>query len=161
MVLCGTANNPPDVSPPASVARRVRITLLVCMRVMNSVCCYPLDWPTFQRKDAARYKKVFHDPGYVITAVGKQSMKSHADSETAGDPVENHGANERRPAPKEKRRNRTSMSYNQKNSVAPVDGLVGSRSRGSCSFIHSFFLRVRPGCYSIVTKAFTNITYQA
>ena len=55
VILCGTAKNPPDVGPHASVARRVRVTLLVRVRVMNPMGCYPLNWTAFQRKGAAGY----------------------------------------------------------------------------------------------------------
>src|SRR4029453_5595840 len=113
-----------DVCPPAAVPRRVRIAHPVRIRVMNSVCGYPLNWSTFHSEGAARYQKVFDDLGYVITAVGKQSMKSHSDSETAGDPVENYCANDCWPAPKEKCSDSRCMSYKQKDSVAPMDRLV-------------------------------------
>ena len=138
VVLCGTAKNPADVSPPAAVPRRVRIALLVRVRVMNPMCGYPLNWPTFQSQRAARHQKVFHDPGHVITAVSKQSMEPHTDPQTAGDPVENYCADERGPTPKEQRRNSSNMTYDQKNSGAPADSLVLCCRATDYSFSHSF-----------------------
>ena len=57
VILCGTAKNPPDVGPPCAVTRCVRVSLLVRVRVMNPMGCYPLNWTAFQRKGAAGYRK--------------------------------------------------------------------------------------------------------
>src|SRR5688572_14752362 len=138
MVLRSPTQNPPDVGPPATVPRRVRISLLVGMRVMNPVCGDPLNWTTFQGQRAARYQKVFHDPGHVITTVRQQSMKPHTDAQTAGDPVENDCANDCLPAPKEKRCDSSSMACNQENSGAPADSFVMCCRRSGYSFRHWF-----------------------
>ena len=78
MVLRSTTQDPADVSPPTAIPRRVWITMAVCMRVMNSMGGHPLNWSTFEGQRATRYQKIFDYLGYFVTAVSKQTVKTHA-----------------------------------------------------------------------------------
>src|SRR5688500_9331282 len=52
MLLRCPAQYPTHVRPPTAIARRVRISGCVSMRMMNAMSCYPIDSASFQSKGA-------------------------------------------------------------------------------------------------------------
>src|SRR3979490_2614338 len=78
--------DPTNVGPPASVARRVRIALFIGMRMMNAMRRGPLYRSTFEREGATEDQKVLDNFRYFIAAMRHQAMIAHADAETAADP---------------------------------------------------------------------------
>ena len=53
MNVRGAAQNPTDMRPPATIARRMRVAGLVSMRVMDAMRRNPLNRTTFDLRDIA------------------------------------------------------------------------------------------------------------
>jgi hypothetical protein len=79
----------------------MRITNAVSVRMMHSMRRNPLKWSTLYRQRAARNKKILNEFRHFVTAVSEQAMKTHANTEAAGNPIKNNSANHCGPAPKE------------------------------------------------------------
>src|SRR4030095_1128884 len=101
MILRRAANNPTNVCPPATVTWGMRITNAVSVRMMHSMRRNPLKWSTLYRQRGARNKKILNEFRHFVTAVSEQAMKTHANTEAAGNPIKNNSANHSGPAPKE------------------------------------------------------------
>ena len=71
--------------------------------MMDAVSDDPLNRPAFDGQRAASHQKVLDQFRDSITTMRNQAVKAHADSETAGDPVENYCADQCRPAPEKER----------------------------------------------------------
>src|SRR3954462_11179079 len=99
--MSSAAQNPTDMSPPAAVARSVRIANAICVGMMDSMSNHPLNRSALERHCAAGNQKVLHQFRHSITAMGQQAMPAHADAETATYPIKNDCADQRRPAKKE------------------------------------------------------------
>jgi hypothetical protein len=127
MILSGAPQYPTNVRPPTSVARRVRISWVICVRVMYTMRYNPLNRPTFESHRAARRQKVFNYSGNFITAMSQESVIAHPDAETSAHPIKNNCRNHRRPAGEKERCNRSRMRDNQENSIGPIDSKLFSR----------------------------------
>src|SRR6185369_1657145 len=76
---------------------------------------HPLNWTTLKRHCAAGHEKVFDYFRHFVTAVCQQPMITHADTQTARNPVENNRGKYGRPAPEEKRCDSPKMGAREKN----------------------------------------------
>src|SRR5215213_587312 len=120
-VILGRAPQyPADVSPPATVARRMGIACLICMRMVYAVRHYPLDWTTFESQRGAGHQKVFNCFRHLVTAVRQQTVIAHPDAQTRTNPVKDYRGDDGRPTPKKKRCNRSKMGDNKKDPGAPI-----------------------------------------
>src|SRR5437870_5121262 len=121
MILSGAAQDPTDMCPPAAIARRMRIACAVCMRVMDPMRGNPLDRATFEGQRPASHQEIFHQLWHLVTTMSNQPVKAHADTQTAGDPVENDCTDYRGPTPEKESYDGGSVSANQKDPIAPFD----------------------------------------
>jgi hypothetical protein len=81
--------------------RRVRIAFFVGVLVMHTVYGYPKNRATFQSQCAANRQNVLHPLGRFVASMGKESMVAHPDSDTTGNPPQDHGNQEGFPVEEE------------------------------------------------------------
>src|SRR6185503_20585471 len=120
MILCRTPQYPTNVGPPATMTWRMRISCSICVRVMYAVRYYPLDWTTLECEGATGHQKILNQFWHFVAAMSKQPVIAHTDTQTAANPVKDNCGNHCRPAPKEKRCNRSKMRAHQENATAPI-----------------------------------------
>lgn len=133
MVLRGAPQDPADVRPESPISWRVWIVTAVCVRVMNAMGHGPLDWSTLGRQRSTRHQKIFQQLWDLICTVRNQAMKTHSDTETAGNPVQNHHGEYCRPTPEKERHDRTYMRDYEERSVVPIDLIPVPREPGFVS----------------------------
>jgi hypothetical protein len=73
--------DPPHMRPALSVARCVRITLLVCEPVVNAVRSHLEDGSAFEAQRAAEGQKIFHPLGSSVPVMCEQPMIAHPDAQ--------------------------------------------------------------------------------
>src|SRR5438132_11874631 len=93
------AQNPTNMRPPATIARRMRVAGLVSMRMMDAMRRDPLNRTTFDRQHATGHEEIFNHFRHFVTTMSDKPVKAHADTKTASNPVKNHCADHRPPAP--------------------------------------------------------------
>src|SRR5271165_934876 len=76
-----THKHPDDVCPPGTVARRMRIAILVGELMMDAMRGHPEDGTAFQSHSPADGQEVFDPLGYFIRSMSEQAMVAHTDSE--------------------------------------------------------------------------------
>src|SRR5438309_6013158 len=118
VIMRGTAQNPTDMRPPATIARRMRVAGLVSMRMMDAMSRDPLNRATFDRQHATGDEEIFDEFRHSVTTMSDKPVKAHSDTKTAGHPVKNHGADHRRPAPEKKSGEGGRVGDNQENPSA-------------------------------------------
>src|SRR2546428_12369977 len=99
VALCAAPQNPTDMGPPATMARRMRVSLLIRVRVVDPMRCDPLYWAALNGQRAANCEEVFDGFRAFIASVRQQPVDAHADAQTALDPVAYGGRNDPRPTP--------------------------------------------------------------
>jgi hypothetical protein len=67
------------------------------MGVMDAMCYDPLDVAPFQRECAADGQKIFHYLWRLVTTMRQESVKTHADPQTRGNPPEHDRYHHRSP----------------------------------------------------------------
>src|SRR5205823_4466052 len=117
----GAAQNPTNMRPPATIARRMRVAGLVSMGVMDAMRRNPLNRTTFDRQHATGHEEIFKQFRHFVTTMSDKAVKAHADTKTAGNPVKNHCAHHRRPTPEKESCDGGRMGHNEESSSAPVD----------------------------------------
>ena len=120
MILCGAPQYPTDMCPPAAVAWRVRIARAISVRMMYAVSHQPLNGTAFESQRPAGNEKVFNELRYFVTAVSKQPMIAHADTQAPANPVKNYSGDYGRPAPKEKCCDGAKMGGNEESRGSPI-----------------------------------------
>src|ERR1700731_1981532 len=79
--------DPTRIRPPLAIARRVRITFLVCELVMLTVRGHPQQRAPFQRRHAANREKVLKPLGCRVGAMSEQPVITYAESQAPHHPV--------------------------------------------------------------------------
>jgi hypothetical protein len=123
VILCSSKQYPTDVRPQSAVARRMWITLAICVGVMYAVRRNPLNGSTFERQASAGHKKVFNQLRAFVTAVSKQPVIAHTDTETPTNPVKDDSSDDRRPTPEKQSCDCSNMRNDQEDRIAPINVL--------------------------------------
>jgi hypothetical protein len=117
--------------PQPAVPRRVRITFLVRVLMMDSMCCYPGDRPTFERQRTAQSKEVLQPFRCLIAAMREQSVIAHADPQTTGNPPQRNRQDQSLPRKYGQRDDRADMKVNHEQCSRPnnwlSEGLISMR----------------------------------
>src|SRR5215217_923940 len=71
VILRRAPQYPTHGCPPPTIAWRMWITCLICMRMVYAVRHYPLNWTTFKSHCGASHQKVFNQLRHLVTAVGQ------------------------------------------------------------------------------------------
>src|SRR5437867_13322917 len=121
VVLRCTHQDPAHMRPPSTVARRMRIAVLIRVRMMNTMCGHPLNRSTFDRQSATKDKRVFDRFRHAITTVRQQTVKTHSNPETSRNPIEHGSGYDGRPAKEKECCDRRGMRSNQENPISPFD----------------------------------------
>jgi hypothetical protein len=74
------------MGPPCTVARRVRIAILIRSLVMDSMCSDPEDGSSLQSQCGTNREKIFQKQRYRIRMVRDEAVVPHANSQAAADP---------------------------------------------------------------------------
>ena len=85
------------MGPPAAFAGGVGIAFFIAELVMDAVGGHPEDRSTFEGEGAADGEEVLEPERDSVGAMGVQAMVTHADSQTRGYPVQEHGGGESAP----------------------------------------------------------------
>ena len=86
--MAGTREEPYDVAPPGSIARRVRVSVLVSVVVMLAVNGNPCNRRPLTRQNAEQGERPPYQAKRMKTSMGQQSMISKTDSQTTTDPAQ-------------------------------------------------------------------------
>jgi hypothetical protein len=109
------------------------------MRVVDPMSGSPLYRPSLKRQRATHYEKVLNCLGHFVPAMRDQPVIAHPDTEAAGDPIQEHRGNDRRPTPKKEGSYGANMKDGKENTMAPIDvPLVPG-----CCFRWCFFLQIK------------------
>ena len=125
MVHGFTNEDPAHVRPPFSIARRMRITLVVRELVMNTVRSHPEDGTAFETQCAAEGQKILDPLGSSVASMCEQSVIAHSDTQASRYPPENNCDKESFPGKKEQRRDCADMKCGHEKGCYPVDVAVG------------------------------------
>src|SRR5271167_1011202 len=109
--------------PPLAIARRVRITVLVRELVMLTMRAHPQERAAFQSRDAANCKKVLKPLGCDEGAMGEQAVKTNAEPQASGNPVQKNRDEQPFPTEEEKRRHSANVKHSQDRHDSPVQPL--------------------------------------
>jgi len=82
-----TREYPSGVCPPGAIMRRVGISFLVGVLVVNAVCSDPENRPPLEREAAAHGDEIFDPLGGFVTAMREQAMVGHPDTDVDGEEV--------------------------------------------------------------------------
>ena len=96
MVESLPGENPAGVRPPGALARRMRITVLIRMLMVDAMSGHPEDGAAFECERAAPCQHVFDPFVRLVATVGEEPVVAHPDAQHSGHDVENqrgeHGA---------------------------------------------------------------------
>src|SRR5580658_4044361 len=81
------SQDPTRMSPPLTVARRMRIPFLVRVLMMLTMDGHPQQRASFQSRRAANGEKVLKPLGCCVGAMSEQPVIAHAESEAARHPI--------------------------------------------------------------------------
>src|SRR5271154_3157360 len=109
--------------PPLAIARRVRITVLVRELVMLTMRAHPQERAAFQSRDAANSKKVLKPLGRGEGAMGEQPVKTNAEPQAPGHPIQKKRDKQAFPTEEEKRRYSANVKHRQDRHDRPVQPL--------------------------------------
>jgi hypothetical protein len=98
----------------------MRISLSIGVCVVHAMRGGPFYRTTLKRQRGARYEKVFDRLRDFVTPMSKQTVISHADSQTARDPVEHHCGNYRGPTPEPESSEGAEVEDAQENALTPI-----------------------------------------
>ena len=85
---------PKHMCPPSAVTRRMRITHLVGVLVMDAVDRRPEDRSTLKRHRATHCEEIFEPSRNLIGPMRMESVVAHADPPAATNPVKHHCDND-------------------------------------------------------------------
>ena len=89
LVVEGLAGQDPShVRPETTIARGVGIARLVGELVMNPMRGYPENRAAFQRQRGTNRQEIFQPLRALVAAMGQQPVITHANAETAGNPIQ-------------------------------------------------------------------------
>src|SRR6266403_1451872 len=83
--------HPPDMRPPAAIARRVRVAGPICMRMMNAMGNHPVDRAALEGQQSEQGQNIFDYLWRFIAAMRQEPVKTHPYTETCRDPPEHNG----------------------------------------------------------------------
>src|ERR1700752_1966295 len=126
ILLRGTVEHPPDVCPPAAIARSVWITRRICMRMMDAMGDNPVDWSTFKRECSAEGQKVLNQLCRLVAPMSQESVKTHADPQARGNPPKHYRSQQRLPTKNKESGHRSEMQQCNENCCMPVDACRAS-----------------------------------
>jgi hypothetical protein len=86
------------MGPEATVTRGVGIPFLIGVLVMEAMYTHPEEWSAFQSQRRANREQILDPFWRFVTAMGKQTVVAHADTQAAGDPPKQKGHSQRLPA---------------------------------------------------------------
>src|SRR5579863_1999556 len=92
---------PTHMGPPLAIHRRMRITLLIGMLVMDAMRCYPENRPALQGQHGAGRQKILNPLWSFVTAMRQQPVIAHTDPQAASSPVEKQRDQKSRPGKEE------------------------------------------------------------
>ena len=116
-------HDPTHMGPQAAISRRVRITLLVGVLMVNAVRRYPSDGSTFESKCAAHGQEILEPFRSLIAAVRQKPVVTDPDTETTGDPPQHNCQCQSFPCKEEQRCYSADMKSNHERSRNPVNRL--------------------------------------
>jgi hypothetical protein len=117
---------PEHLRPPETIARRVRVAVVIGMRVMKAMSRHPRKRPRLIGQTAQRGQTVFDDRRRLVTAVGQEAMKADCNAQ-AGDNVKNAEHRHRRPAKGERGQERSAEDHRDANESE----VIGERPHGA------------------------------
>src|SRR5262249_35432689 len=83
-----TEKQPADVCPPGTVARRMRISILIGFLMMDTMRRHPENRTPFERERAANSEKVFEEPGDFVRPMRVQPVIAHTDTKPNPHPIQ-------------------------------------------------------------------------
>jgi hypothetical protein len=106
--------------PPDAIAGRVWIAFMIGFLMMDAVCGYPGNRPTFQSESAANGKRVIKPDRRLEGSVRMQPMVTQADPQPCCGPIERHGYEKQFPGKEEESRNGAGMENHQGDGREPI-----------------------------------------
>src|SRR5580700_753318 len=102
----------------------MRVAVLIRVLVMNAVRRDPENRTAFERERSADGQKILHPLRRLVPTVREQAMISHADSQAARNPPQEHGNEQSLPCEEEKCRHRAHVKQAHKDRGNPVNFTV-------------------------------------
>ena len=113
----------------------MRITLLVCEPVVNTVGSYPENGPAFETQRATEGQQILDPLGSSVAAMCEQPVIAHPDSQASRYPLESNCKEQSFPGKKEQCRNSPNMKGGHEKGCYPVDLAIASELLCSCVLI--------------------------
>src|SRR5580692_5009585 len=126
--------------PPLALDRRMRVAILIRVLVMNAVRRDPENRSAFERERGADGQEVLHPLRSLVATVREQPMISHADTQAARNPPQEHGDEQSLPCEEEKRRHRAHVKQAHEDRGHPVHFTVCR-----LPFFQAFQLHIQSG----------------
>ena len=118
-----SGQDPAHMRPPGTIDRRMRITVLVSILVMNAVRRHPKNRPALKRQSCAYRQKVFHPFRSLVPPVREQAVITHANAQASRHPPQK-SSNEQCLPGKEERGDGPDVEGSHKEGCDPVDLVV-------------------------------------
>ena len=117
--------DPAHMRPPRTIDRRMWVTFLVRVLVMDAMRGYPKNRPALKRESRTDGEKVFHPFRSFVATMREQAVIAHSDAEASGDPPQESRNQECLPRKEKKCSNCTYVKSGHKESCDPIHLFVG------------------------------------
>lgn len=109
------------MSPPLAFARGVGIAFLIGIAMVNAMRGDPENGAAFQGQRGADGESVLKPFGDFVSAMSKEPVIAHANSQASGNPPQEQGDEESLPREKEKGGNGADVEQGHEESSDPID----------------------------------------